>query len=92
MIAFEDWLAITATKARYCRCLDTKDWNGYADCFTQDLVLTVPPYDDAGRGTEHRGRDEAIAYVRSCVEASVTVHHVHNPEVTLCGPDEARVV
>jgi ketosteroid isomerase-like protein len=87
MIAFEDWLAITQTKARYCRCLDTKDWAGYTDCFTEDFVLSVPP-----EGNEHRGREAAVAYVRSCVETSVTVHQVHNPEITLTGPDEATVI
>ena len=28
---FEVWKAICEVKARYCRCLDTKDWAGYAD-------------------------------------------------------------
>jgi SnoaL-like domain len=40
---FTDWLAICETKARYCLCLDTKDWAGYADCFTEDLVMDNPP-------------------------------------------------
>jgi hypothetical protein len=36
---FADWVAICETKARYCRCLDTKDWGGYADVCTEDLIL-----------------------------------------------------
>jgi ketosteroid isomerase-like protein len=87
MADFEDWRAICETKARYCRCLDTKDWVGYADCFTEDFVLDTPP-----EGNVHEGRDKAIAYVRSCVEDWVTVHHVHNPEVTFDGPDAADVI
>jgi ketosteroid isomerase-like protein len=73
---FADWVAICETKARYCRCLDTKDWAGYADCFTEDMVLETPP---AGNIT--RGRDEVLKAVRRAVETSKTVHQVHNPEI-----------
>jgi hypothetical protein len=73
---FADWVAICETKARYCRCLDTKDWAGYADCFTEDLVLETPP-----KGNVTHGRDQAVKAVRSAVEAAKTSHHVHNPEI-----------
>lgn len=75
---FDDWNAICQTKARYCRCLDTKDWAGYADCFTEDYVLDTTP---AG-GYRVEGRDEAIRQVRASVEKARTAHHVHNPEIT----------
>jgi ketosteroid isomerase-like protein len=84
---FADWLAICETKARYCRCLDTKDWAGYADCFTEDFVIELPP-----EGNTHRGRDAAIAYIRGTVDDSVTTHHVHNPEVMFDGEDAADVI
>jgi uncharacterized protein (TIGR02246 family) len=84
---FADWVAICETKARYCRCLDTKDWAGYTDCFTEDFVLNVPP-----EGNVHKGREVAVAYIRSCVETAVTTHHVHNPEVTFDGDDAANVI
>jgi ketosteroid isomerase-like protein len=87
MANFDDWKAICETKARYCRCLDTKDWAGYADCFTEDVTLDMPP-----QGNVRQGRDVVLAYVRSTVEPSVTVHHVHNPEITFDGPDAADVV
>jgi len=74
---FSDWVAICETKARYCRCLDTKDWAGYADCFTEDVVLETPP-----AGTLTRGRDEVVKMVRRAVETSKTTHHVHNPEIS----------
>ena len=74
---FADWLAICETKARYCRCLDTKDWAGYADCFTEDLVLDTPP-----QGNVTRGRDAAVKTVRRAVETAKTAHQVHNPEVS----------
>lgn len=84
---FDDWLAICETKARYCRCLDTKDWDGYADCFTDDYHLEVPP-----DGNAHTGREAAVRYVRSCVETSRTNHHVHNPEITFDDPDAADAI
>ena len=33
--------AIRAVKARYCRMLDTKDWDGFAGLFTEDAVMDV---------------------------------------------------
>jgi SnoaL-like domain len=75
---FADWVAICQTKARYCRCLDTKDWAGYAEVFTEDLILDTGP---AG-GYKVEGRDAAIRMIRSSVETAKTAHQVHNPEIT----------
>ncbi len=81
-LAFADWLAIHNLKARYCRCLDTKDWAGYASCFTQDLILDTT----LAGGARVEGREAAVAYVRSSItEDTITTHHVHNPEITLDG-------
>ncbi len=84
---FADWKAICETKYRYCRCLDAKDWAGYGDCFTEDMVLETPP---AGNVT--RGRAAVVAAVRGYVETSVTNHQVHNPEISFDGPDAADVI
>jgi len=38
----QEWLeleAIKRLKARYFRCMDTKDWEGWADVFTEDASL-----------------------------------------------------
>lgn len=86
---FTDWLAICETKARYCRCMDTKDWAGYADCFTEDLVLDTSP---AG-GTRIEGRDAAVALVRKSIENARTAHQVHNPEIAFAEDGQsARVI
>ena len=87
MTTFADWQAICETKARYCRCLDTKDWEGYADCFTEDYELEVPPYDKV-----QRGRDAVVQELKAMLHTSKTVHHVHNPEITFDGPDAADVI
>lgn len=83
----EAYVAITEVKARYCRMLDTKDWAGYADVFTEDLVLDTRP---AG-GILCQGRDEALRMVRTAVETAHTAHQVHSPEITLEG-DVAHVI
>ena len=84
---FADWVAICETKARYCRCLDTKDWAGFTDCFTEDVVFVHPP-----EGNTHSGREVSIRYIRDHVETSVTTHQVHNPEVSFDGDDAADVI
>ena len=87
MTNFTDWLAICETKARYCRCLDTKDWAGYADCFTEDLELETPPYTQV-----LRGRGAIVAKISAMLNDSITTHHVHNPEVRFDGADAANVI
>jgi hypothetical protein len=44
-------------KARYCRTLDTKDWAGYADVFTEDFELDTSA---AGGPPTIYGREAAI--------------------------------
>jgi hypothetical protein len=82
-----DYIAICEVKARYCRTLDTKDWAGYADVFTEDLELDTRP---AG-GTLTHGREDSVRIVRSAVETATTSHHVHSPEIKIDG-DTADVV
>lgn len=83
----EAYIAITEVKARYCRMLDTKDWAGYADVFTEDVELDTRP---AGGSLTH-GREALLAIVRAAVETARTAHQVHSPEITLDG-DTAYVI
>lgn len=79
---FADWLEICNLKARYCRCLDTKDWDGYAAVYAADAVLDTSP----SGGLRVEGRDALVAYVRSSIsEDTITTHHVHAPEITIEG-------
>jgi ketosteroid isomerase-like protein len=86
-ITLSDYIAICETKARYCRTLDSKDWDGYADVFTEDLLLDTEP---AG-GYKVHGRDQAIRLVRGSVEHAKTAHQVHSPEIQFHG-DSADVI
>lgn len=83
-----DYLEICAVKARYCRLLDTKDWAGYAELFTEDFVLDVS---GSGGHTALRGRDEAIRMTRASIENARTAHQVHSPEIVIAG-DEADAI
>ena len=83
-----DWIAICAAKARYCRMLDTKDWDGFTNLFTEDYELDVS--DGTGMAVI-KGRDAAMAMVRASIGAAKTAHQVHSPEIVLDG-DEARVI
>lgn len=80
--SFPDWLEICNLKARYCRCLDTKDWAGYANVFADDVVLDTT----ASGGLRFVGRDAVVAYVRSSIsDETITTHHIHAPEIEIDG-------
>jgi uncharacterized protein (TIGR02246 family) len=81
----DDIEAIKLVKARYFRCLDTRDWEGWGRVFAVDAVLEVPEADVV----EH-GRDAIVASVSAALTGATTVHHGHMPEIELTGPDTAR--
>jgi hypothetical protein len=52
LLAIEE---IKQLKARYFRCMDTKEWDGFADSFTTDAVMDVPQdFGGAATGAERR--------------------------------------
>lgn len=75
-------IAICELKARYCRLLDTKQWNAWAELFTEDLVLDTS---EAGGPPPVPGRDQALALVRGVIETARTAHQVHTPEIQIEG-------
>ena len=83
-----DFRDIAETKARYCRCLDEKDWAGYADVFTPAVTLDTT----GSGGTVLQGREQVIAAVRGSIEAATTVHQVHAPEMTAVDADTVDVI
>jgi hypothetical protein len=83
-----DRIAICELKARYCRFLDTKQWDAWAELFTQDLVLDTS---EAGGPAPITGRDDAIAMVRQAIETARTAHQVHTPEIAIIG-DTAEAI
>lgn len=80
--------AIRTVKARYCRYLDTKDWDGLASIFTEDVVLDVQ--EDTGK-PPFEGREAALATIRWSVQDAKTAHQIHFSEIEIDG-DVAHVI
>ncbi len=87
-VSFEVYSAICATKARYCRHLDEKNWEAYGDVFTEDAVLDTRP----SGGPEIVGRNELIQGVRASIGDAITVHQVHVPEMTQVDEHTVEVI
>jgi uncharacterized protein (TIGR02246 family) len=79
--------AIKQLKARYFRCLDTKDWDGYAAVYAEDAVLDTT---STQGGAVTRGSAAIAAHVRKHVDHVVTVHHGHTPEIEILSDTTAR--
>jgi hypothetical protein len=86
--ALMDIESIKQLKARYCRYLDTKDWDRWRDLFTDDFVGDTT---QAG-GTVIVGVDEFMAYIRNTIgkPSQATVHQVHAPEIELTSPRDCE--
>lgn len=85
MSTLDDIEAIKQLKARYFRLMDTKDWDGFRDCFTADLVVDVSA-DGAG---VFEGVDAFMTMLVPTMQEVVSVHHGHMPEIELTGDDTA---
>ncbi len=75
----DDVEAIRRLKARYFRTMDSKDWDGMRQVFTDDVVIDTS---EAG-GRVLRGADEFMAFLRETLAGAVTVHQGHMPEIDL---------
>lgn len=92
--------AIRRLKARYFRTLDTKDWQGFQDVFTEDAaigpvdngfsaeLLELRPAADRQPVTSS-GIAGFVERVASNIGPLISTHHGHQPEIELTGEDEA---
>ena len=74
----DDLEAIRQLKARYFRTLDTKDWAGMRQVFTDDVVVDTTQ--DTG-GSVVTGADDFMTFLRAVIGDVTTVHHGHTPEI-----------
>jgi ketosteroid isomerase-like protein len=88
LIALEE---IKMLMARRVRSLDEKDWDAFADCYTQDAAsysMTKPgepPFKITG--------NKVIAdSVKKVLTGVTTVHQVHLPEIAFTSDETASVV
>jgi uncharacterized protein (TIGR02246 family) len=82
----DDIEAIKQLKARYFRTMDTKDWSGMRQVFTDDVVMDT----SAAGGDVVAGADEFLAFLQPTLQEAITVHHGHMPEIEISGPSTAR--
>ena len=78
---------IKRVKARYMRCLDTKDWEGMASCFTEDATSS---YGDGAYSFE--GRDAVMKFLRDSMSSArfISKHQVHTPEIDIHTEQQAE--
>ena len=82
----DDIEQIRQLKARYFRMMDTKNWDGLAHVFTDDVEIDVT---GEGGGVTHSVADY-IPFLRANIEDVITVHHGHMPEIELTSPTTAK--
>jgi uncharacterized protein (TIGR02246 family) len=81
----DDIEAIKQLKARYFRTMDTKDWQGMREVFTDDVVVDT----SASGGGVISGADEFMAFLEPLLQEAITVHHGHMPEIKITSPSTA---
>ena len=85
--------AIKQLKARYFRCMDTKDWAGLTAVFAPDAEL-----DMRGEAADKSKAADGLvvggakigAFIRNAVIDLVTVHHGHMPEIEITSATTAK--
>ena len=89
LLAIEE---IKQLKARYFRCMDTKDWAGFEAVFAPDAMVDYTPPGGSSADWSASGREEIVEFVRRIVEPAITVHHGHMPEVEVTSPTTAQAI
>jgi ketosteroid isomerase-like protein len=85
-MSLDDIEAIKQLKGRYCRLMDTKDWAGYRQLFTDDVTMDTT---DAG-GDAYTGADAFLEFLVGTIGDVVTVHQCHTPEIAVTSPTTAE--
>jgi uncharacterized protein (TIGR02246 family) len=88
MAELDDVEAIKRLKGRYFRTMDTKDWAGMRQVFTDDVVVDTT----GSGGNVIAGADDFLAFLEPTLADVVTVHHGHMPEIEVTSPTTASGV
>ncbi len=74
-----DVRAICELKYRYLRTLDSKDWDGFEQCFVAEATGDY-------NGLVFADRDALVSYMRENLgEGLITLHQAHHPEIEVAG-------
>ena len=89
LIAIEE---IKRLKARYFRCIDTKDWAGFQGVFAPDGTADFTPKGGDRSRWSATGAANVTKMVKDLVDPALTIHHGHMPEIELTSDTAARGV
>ncbi len=84
LVAIEE---VRQLKARYCRAVDLKLWDVFADLFTDDLQI-----DFAESTTHPMTKEQFVESARRHFTGAVSVHHVHVAEIEIIDDAHARAI
>ena len=85
-----DLEAIKVMKARYFRCVDTKNWEGLASLLADDALFDVGG--DVGADRTLMGKAEYVQLHVDLLGQTTSVHQGFLPELELTGPATAKGV
>lgn len=81
---------IKALRARFARCMDTKQWLEMQDTITDDCEFDAR---DGSVVTElWIGAEDIVANIRRSLATAVSVHHAHMPEIEITSPTTAKAI
>lgn len=82
----EDIEAIRYLQAKYQRCLDCRDFDGLASCFTIDAVSSY------GNGKmSYKGKDEIVKFLASVMSINMpSTHLIHGGEIDWLDKENAK--
>lgn len=84
LVAIEE---VKKLKARYFRCVDSKQWEEFSTLFTDDLEV-----DFAESTSGPRNREEFVASAARHFEGGLSIHHGHAPEIDVLDEDNATAI
>jgi len=80
--------AVVALKSQYCECLDSQQWDRWADLFTVDGVMQVGPNADSAV----HGRRAIRRLLATQLRGAKTLHQARDPDIREEGPGQVRVI
>jgi hypothetical protein len=80
MISINSIEFVRRAKARYCRFVDTKDWESFGTLFVDEPTIRM--YDPSGGLiASFDRREDYISAAKAFVEGGQTIHQLHNDEI-----------
>lgn len=87
----EDRDQLREAKAKYCRFLDSRQWDAFEAIFRPDARIRILD-PDGELLASFDGRDGFVESARTFLEGSRSIHQVHNDELTSVSDDEVAAI